>query len=143
MKILILLSTLLSVTAFAKVEQCETKYMDAYGHSEEVSKEICTLNDFGRKLVRKNTSPAQAAKLSIGEDSIVVDVCEEETELLGYKEEFAIEICKLTYCEKMLVLEGSSTELAAEECRAEDMINTDEEETEVEEEIGEVSVTIE
>lgn len=126
MKALLLLITgILSSHTFASIESCEKKYIDAYGISEAAATQVCAMNDFGRKLVRKGYSIGNAEKLSEGEAAIVIDKCEEDTELMGYKEEFAIEICKLSYCEKMLVMEGSSTELAVQECREEVQLATE------------------
>ena len=122
MKTLFLALTFFSASALANIESCEEKYMEAYGHSHEIAKDICTLNDFGRKLVRKGTNPSQAKELSVGEETIIVDSCEEDAELQGHKEELAIEICKLTECEKILVLEGSSSESLPLECREKESV---------------------
>lgn len=119
MKALLLITVFISTQAIAAMESCESKYIDAYGITQTAATQVCAMNDFGRKLVRKGYSISHALRLAEGESSIVIDKCQEDTELMGYKEEFAIEICKLNYCEKMLVMEGSSTELAQQECKEE------------------------
>ena len=124
--LLLLLTIIFSSQVMAMEESCEKKYIDAYGLSKSAASQVCGMNDYGRKLVRKGYSISHAQRLSETETTIVVDMCEEDTELMGYKEEFAIEICKLNYCEKMLVMEGSSTELAQQECREEStMVDSD------------------
>ena len=120
--LLLLLTIIFSSQVMAINESCEKKYIDAFGFSKTAVTQICNMNDFGRKLVRKGYSISHAMKLSEGEAAIVIDKCEEDTELMGYKEEFAIEICKLSYCEKMLVMGGSSTEIAQQECKEESTV---------------------
>lgn len=119
--LLVLMTIVASLPVVAGIESCEKKYIDAYGYSQTAATQICSMNDFGRKLVRKGYSISHAQKMSENESGIEVDKCEEDTELMGYKEEFAIEICKLSYCEKMLVMEGSSAELAKQECSDESL----------------------
>lgn len=136
--LLLLLTALFSSQVMAMGESCEKKYIDAYGFSKTAAQQVCGMNEYGRKLVRKGYSISHAQKLAETETAIVVDKCEEDTELMGYKEEFAIEICKLNYCEKMLVMEGSSTELAQQECKEESTVVDSNDQL-----IEEVEVTIE
>lgn len=141
--LLLLLTSIFSSQLMAMGQSCETKYVDAYGLDQESSIKVCKLNDYGRKLVRKGKSISEATLLAETNTNIVIDKCEEDTELMGYAEELAIEICKLPYCQKMLVMEGYSAVEAAQECKDESIVvDSDDQTTQEEESVKEIEFTI-
>lgn len=118
--LLFLLTAIFSTQLLAMDESCESKYIEAFGFSKSAATQTCSLNDYGRKLVRDGRAISQATFLSEHKSDVKIDRCEEDTWLKGYKDpDFIAEFCSLNYCEQMLVMEGSSAELASQECKEE------------------------